>query len=839
MDKILVLCRAGILAALWSTTVPFAVGAISTRSLDETIGVVHSGGRYRVPSLVPTLPPNQWPPGNATEIVSPTDPDRAKKLSYFEEGAYLAKAQVGTRVLKLFANGNMVKGYAGFTPYNPWRTSIGAELAYTSLTDLFDEAPFKNVLDDPYFSVVAINATNFSSHWNDIFNADTEAPYDAIVGVDSSPNPDDWDPWIKGIYLEIKELTTYLLTTYGTQGRTFIIQNWEGDNDVNVDAVVVTYPNGYCGTPVKTPLFPTAEKRQRRVDLFVAWMKARQQAVSDARAAYYLAHPGTTSRVYCGLEINQNPGTFAVGALAPEEVVMRDWCLLNKVVSSVAVDLYSWSNWSITKTLNSEHYILSGLDYFRSRLPANNPHSPELNGSRIFLGEFGCYELKTVSPVASTYTATTDANFSTIIERQMEYAVQWGARYCVQWVLLDNGARSENKCLQIKYDYSDFLYPMQPESSTYQGTNGLYQNALTGVWVIRGAKDGADPRDHSFPYVYGRLTDWLHRKEYADPLTDKNGFSATQKNDFLVANTVAKWNGHDAGRLYLAANPVDPAVIYQVGEDLRDFYVRAYINSTNPDAPIAVSARFKYQVSATTNFSGAPLQDFVILHQDWLDKKDDLQGWNQKNWKAYDLGPSATALPTGMRYLRVVFQSSSSGSNAQLGSVRLYTSKRNLVTDEITVDVNSGTSGHLCEQAVNLAWTAATDANTAYNVGRVWSANTAQSSQLIYRLENIAGFSFRVFHTGAGDTATTLPAHVKAWVSHTGLASDFVPLTLQVDVAGSSPVSGAPGWFSTKAKPANLLLEGARYLIIGLDPTTRGATDTQIASTAYTLLEKP
>jgi hypothetical protein len=680
------LLRAAVSAAFGLVSFNFVLGAISTRSMDETLGVVHSGGRYRVPSLVPTLPASSWPAGNATEVVSPTDPDRAHKLSYLEEGAYLAKTQVGTRVLKLFANKNMVKGYAGFTPYNPWRTSSGSTLAYTSLTDMVDEAPFKNVLDDPQFSVVIINATNFSGHWSDIYNAQPAAPYDAIHDIDSSANPADWDPWLQSIYNETKELTTYLLTTYGSEGRTFVLQNWEGDNDINLDAVSTTYPdNDYCAPPVKTRLFTTEAQWQRRTDLFTAWIKTRQAAVADARAAYYLTHPAATSHVYCALEINQNPGTFSVdGSLTADEAFSRDWCALNKVVPYVAMDLYSWSNWSVTKTLDNEHYTFSGLDYYRSRLPAVNPYSPELAGSRIYLGEFGCYELKTVSPFVSAYTCESDSKFSMNIRRQMEYALNWGVRFCAEWTLLDNGVRSENKCAGIKYDYSDFLYPMASENSAYQGPNGLYQNALTGVWVIRGARDSDDLTDHSFPYVYGSILNWLHRKEYADELTDKTGFIATQPADFLITTSTADWNGYDKGRLYLAANPADPAIVYQVAEDLQDFHVRVYLSSSNPTAPVAVSARFKYQTSTTADFSAAPLQDFAIQHEDWLDKRTDLLGWNEQNWKAYDLGPSLTAtFPGGTRYVRIAFQSSTSSSNAQIGSVRLYTSNRTLTTDEL------------------------------------------------------------------------------------------------------------------------------------------------------------
>jgi hypothetical protein len=104
-------------------------------------------------------------------------------------------------------------------------------------------------------------------------------------------------------------------------------------------------------------------------------------------------------------------------------------------------------------------------------------------------------------------------------------------------------------------------------------------------------------------------------------------------------------------------------------------------------------------------------------------------------------------------------------------------------------------------------------------------------------VEDLAGFSFRVYHTGTGDTATTLPAHVMAWVGYTTQDNDLVPLALQVDTTGSSAVAGAPGWYSTKVKPADLLIQGARYLIIGLDPTTRGTSDTQIGAVAVSELK--
>ncbi len=806
-----------------------------SRPLDEAIGAIHSGGRYRVPSLVPTLPRSQWPANNATEVVQPGDPDASRKLSYFEEGAYVAKTHVGTKVLKLFANSGVRKGYAGFTPYNPWRTkvSLPEELAYTSLTDMLDEAPYKNVLDDASFKIVLMNATNLTAFWRDAFVEDG-APYPAIHGIDFSPDPLQWDQWIRQVYYETKDLTTYLLTQYGAQGRTFILQNWEGDNDINADATVPIDPNDPCGP--KTYRYDDVE-RQRRVDLFTEWIKVRQKAVEDARAAYFSAHPTATSKVYCAVEFNLNPGTFNPAlARTPAEILQLTWSGLNKVVPFVAVDLYSWSNWSAAKTLGNEGLIVSGLDYYRSRLPASNSYSPELAGNRIFIGEFGCYELKTQGGALPAYTPASDADYSTIVERQREYALKWGARYCLQWVLFDNGVRSE-PCggTPNNYDFSDFDYPMAHVSNSYVGENGLFQNALTGVWMIRGAKDASDPKDHSFPYAFGATANWLHRREYYDELTTKTNFTATNTNDFLVATTTAAWNGHDGGRLYLAASPTDPAIVYSVPEDLRDFGVRAYLYSSNPDSPIAVSARFGYQVSSVANnWANVPVEDFSILQQDWLDKNASVTGWNQKNWKEFLLGPSAAGIPSGTRYVRIVFRSASSGSNAQLGSVRLYTALNTLSTDELAVDINSATSGHRCEQPVpgTWNWTAATSTNTEGNVGRIWSVNTSAAAELVYRVENLTSFSLRIYHTGTGDTATTIPSHVKAWISPTGLTADRVAVTLVADAPNSRAVTGAPGWFSTKIKPSGLAIEGAKYLIIGFDPTTRAATDTQLGVVA-------
>jgi hypothetical protein len=89
-------------------------------------------------------------------------------------------------------------------------------------------------------------------------------------------------------YTEIYNLARHLLTTYSTSGRTFILQNWEGDwafgdqfvEDTNID--------------------------RRFVDFYAAFLAVRQKAVSDARAAGGFSNV----RVMNAVEVNRVTDAF-------------------------------------------------------------------------------------------------------------------------------------------------------------------------------------------------------------------------------------------------------------------------------------------------------------------------------------------------------------------------------------------------------------------------------------------------------------------------------------------------------------------------------------------------
>lgn len=89
-------------------------------------------------------------------------------------------------------------------------------------------------------------------------------------------------------YTEIYNLARHLLTTYTDTGRTFILQNWEGDWAFGDEFVA------------------NSAIDRRYVDYYAAFLAVRQKAVSDARAAGGFANV----RVLNAVEVNRVTDAF-------------------------------------------------------------------------------------------------------------------------------------------------------------------------------------------------------------------------------------------------------------------------------------------------------------------------------------------------------------------------------------------------------------------------------------------------------------------------------------------------------------------------------------------------
>ena len=184
------------------------------------------------------------------------------------------------------------------------------------------------------------------------------------------------------------DLASYLLTTYAGSGKTFVLQNWEGDH------------------LLRAGLAPDQEPDPVRRKGMIDWWNARQDGVSRARAA--VGENGV--RVAHAVEVNQ-----LADAMAGKVTCVND------IVPYTGADLYSYSSWDIQFDPAT---LTQALDYLRSKAPPS-----ALFGARnIYLGEYG----------AAKDEVPAGEQRRDLIDRLTDAALGWGVRYAVYWQVFCN-----------------------------------------------------------------------------------------------------------------------------------------------------------------------------------------------------------------------------------------------------------------------------------------------------------------------------------------------------------------------------------------------------------------
>ena len=184
---------------------------------------------------------------------------------------------------------------------------------------------------------------------------------------------------------QMYELTKHLLTTYRGTGKTFILQNWEGD-------WILTNPD--------FTKIPHAKTIQGMID----WLAARQEGVEQARQE--IGMDGVT--VAHAAEVN------LVGRAMDGLITVT-----NNVLPHTRCDLYTYSAYDTS--LQSAEKFRDALNYLASKAPP----SALFGKNNILVGEFGCPE--------NEFPA-----FLEIIKRTVETALDWGALYVIYWELFCN-----------------------------------------------------------------------------------------------------------------------------------------------------------------------------------------------------------------------------------------------------------------------------------------------------------------------------------------------------------------------------------------------------------------
>ena len=370
-------------------TTEFRIGQVKLRyeplRLADIIGAAHAGAKY---------------------YLSDTDLTLTASDSLNEGAEQLER--MGSKVMKVF----MGKKYA--SDNYVWNMNWPAT-PHASLVDLAEDLHFIDLFSRPDIHTFVIDATGFAwLNWKDGMNQ-TE--------IDKVKN-------------EIKDLVIHLRNNY--DNKTFIIQNWEGDN-------------AYSG-------YRAVDDSLAELGM-IAWFAARQAGVDEGKAAT----PNSTARVWHAIEFNWLPQPYY-----PD---VKPHYIIETVIPDTNADLYSLSSWTTGKNNGNEDNIFAMFEYMDSKCP----DSAAFGSDNLYLGEFGAAE--------NQITDTDGSGFATDLERehaaagasarQVEQALLAGARYILFWCLYDNE------------EVVPFTYPTQ-----------LGNEDLKGLWLIR--PDGTFPEVYDY-----------------------------------------------------------------------------------------------------------------------------------------------------------------------------------------------------------------------------------------------------------------------------------------------------------------------------------------------------
>jgi len=311
-----------------------------------------------------------------------------------EEGADVMR-HMGSSAIKLWYGPDYATNY----PQNHSWPMVN------NLTELAQTPYFQTMFGDPDFKVYSLELATFDYH---------RAWVNGLVGYESN-----------SISVEVSDFATYLLTNYNNSGKTFILQNWEGDNNLGENA--------------------SATKVQGMID----WLNCRQDAITAARDNLV----GTVSNVW------------VYGAAECNKVGQPDWegprCITN-VFPYLHMDLYSYSDWY---TRESEADLLEDLNTIKRFAP----DSAAFGHENVMLGEFGL-------------NRTVNGEVGNLLSSRTEFEIgmDCGARFMFYWCVYDTNTNQSHGLVLNAEHAGWFGLPVDHTGRYFTQTRNYFAtNALT------------------------------------------------------------------------------------------------------------------------------------------------------------------------------------------------------------------------------------------------------------------------------------------------------------------------------------------------------------------------
>lgn len=227
-------------------------------------------------------------------------------------------------------------------------------------------------------------------------------------------------------YTEIYNLAVHLLTTYNDSGKTFILQNWEGD---------WAFMDSFT---------PTTFVERKMVDYYVAFVARRQKAVSDARQA--VAYSNVT--VLNAVEVNR---------VLDAKTYPHRRRIITDLAGRIRPDIVSFSAYEATDSLEGwgsqaafdalcESNLTQAVTLIRNAFP----------DSKLMIGEFGYPENQIVAEFPSL-------NVGSMIQTVATVASNLGVDYLIYWQVFDNET-------SIPYTYRGYWFRKPDNTLTLAGS---------------------------------------------------------------------------------------------------------------------------------------------------------------------------------------------------------------------------------------------------------------------------------------------------------------------------------------------------------------------------------
>lgn len=246
------------------------------------------------------------------------------------------------------------------------------------------------------------------------------------------------------VFNNLYGLATHLLKTYRGTGKTFIIQNWEGDGHLNRSSL-------------------SDDKLPAAIQGMIDWANTRQDAVTRARRD-----------VGCDgvLVVNAFEFNYVLITNMPEPFV------IDVVVPYTHCDLYSYSSYSSGRSKDVLDDIYKRVDYIRSKTPGSSIYG----NHNLMIGEFGYDERRVPGKGYKPLTPEMDQYQFDMIKGQLDRLLDLKVTYVFLWQMYCNGLVDDN-------GVTIATAPPDPDKMADNGH-------CKGFWLIRA--DGTKTKTYTY-----------------------------------------------------------------------------------------------------------------------------------------------------------------------------------------------------------------------------------------------------------------------------------------------------------------------------------------------------